>query len=65
VNTFSSMLGRYRITLDKTHPLLTYDLDPVNKPKLREKYGILDDWVLPYKVRCAHYRFGVAGLAMQ
>jgi hypothetical protein len=23
----------------------------VNKPKLREKYGIQDDWVLPYKVR--------------
>lgn len=25
-------------------------MDLVNKPKLREKFGILDEWVLPYKV---------------
>lgn len=25
-------------------------LPTVNKPKLREKYGIMDEWVMPYKV---------------
>ena len=26
-------------------------MDLKNKPKLREKFGVHDDWVLPYEVR--------------
>lgn len=27
-------------------------MDLRNKPKLREKFGVLDEWVLPFEVSC-------------